>query len=152
MNEQDTNHSLRATTVHILDRAQIPSRHIITVTGHKSENSLKTYSGVTDEGTKKIMSTVISEKSCAGMPVISPSAPTANAAEDVDLLNIIGNLKSSESSIEEVNVSSPLDDGLDNVYRTLPLPSVATMQPLPPLPNLYHCFNLTINYSITYNN
>lgn len=83
------------------------------------------------------------------MPVISPSASTTNAA---DLLNIIGNLKSSESSIEKVNVSSPLDDGLDIVYRTLPLPSVATMQPLPPLPNLYHCSILTINYSITYNN
>lgn len=51
-----TNHSLRATTVHILDRAQIPSCHIMTVTGHKSENSLKTYSCVTDDGTKKRMS------------------------------------------------------------------------------------------------
>lgn len=96
------------------------------------------------------MSTVISEKACAEMPGISPSASTTNAAEYVDLHNIIGNLKSSESSIEEVNVSSPLDDGLDNIHRTLPLPSVATMQPLSPLPNHYHCSNLTINYSIAY--
>lgn len=102
------------------------------------ENSLKTHSAVTDEDTKKRMSTVISEKLRAERPVKSPSASTTNAAEDVDLLNIIGDLKSSESSFEEVNVSSPLDDGLDNVYRTLSLPSVATMQPLPPVPNLYH--------------
>ena len=76
-----TNHSLRATTLHILDRAQIPSRHIMTVTGHKSENSLKTYSGVTDEGTKRRMSNVISEESCTSMPVRNTSASTANADE-----------------------------------------------------------------------
>lgn len=81
------------------------------------------------------------------MPVKSPSASTTNADKDVDLLNIIGSINSSESSVQGVNVSS-----LDNVYRTLPLPSVATIQPLPPLPNLYHCSNLTINYSVTYIN
>lgn len=69
------------------------------------------------------------------MPAKSPSASTTNAAEDVDFLNIIGNLKSIESNIEEVNVSSALDDGLVDVYRTLPLPFVATMQPRPPLRN-----------------
>ena len=36
-----TNHSIRATTVHILDDADIPGHHIMTVTGHRSESSLK---------------------------------------------------------------------------------------------------------------
>ncbi|CAG2243519.1 unnamed protein product [Mytilus edulis] len=45
LSREYTNHSCRATTVHILDEAQIPSRHIMSVTGHKSEASLKTYSG-----------------------------------------------------------------------------------------------------------
>ncbi|VDH93435.1 Hypothetical predicted protein, partial [Mytilus galloprovincialis] len=44
LSREYTNHSCRATTVHILDEAQIPSRHIMSVTGHKSEASLKTYS------------------------------------------------------------------------------------------------------------
>jgi hypothetical protein len=35
-----TNHSLRATTVHVLDAANIAVRHIMSVTGHKSESSL----------------------------------------------------------------------------------------------------------------
>jgi hypothetical protein len=38
--------------VYVLDSAQVPSRHIMAVTGHKSESSLKTYSGKTDEKTK----------------------------------------------------------------------------------------------------
>jgi hypothetical protein len=40
-----TNHSLRATTVHLLDIAWFPDRHIMSVTGHKAESSLKTYTG-----------------------------------------------------------------------------------------------------------
>ena len=40
-----TNHSLRATAVSILDKAQFASRHIMAVTDHKAESSLKTYSG-----------------------------------------------------------------------------------------------------------
>jgi hypothetical protein len=56
-----TNHSLRATTVHVLDAAQFPGRHIMTVTGHKSETSLKTYIGYTTEKTKQMMSDTISE-------------------------------------------------------------------------------------------
>ena len=40
-----TNHSLRATAVNILDKAQFTSRHIMAVTGHKAKSSLKIYSG-----------------------------------------------------------------------------------------------------------
>ena len=36
-----TNHSLRATSAHILDAALIPSRKIMSVTGHKAESSLR---------------------------------------------------------------------------------------------------------------
>ncbi|KAK3093105.1 hypothetical protein FSP39_011083 [Pinctada imbricata] len=56
-----TNHSLRATAVHILDAdGKFSSRHIMSVTGHKSENSLKTYTGYTDPKIKRKMSETIS--------------------------------------------------------------------------------------------
>ncbi len=35
-----TNHCLRATSVTLLDHAGVPSRDIMTVTGHKSETSI----------------------------------------------------------------------------------------------------------------
>lgn len=65
------------------------------VTGHKSEKSLKTYSGVKGKGT---------ERECL-MPSVRnrvqgcPSTSTTNADEDVDLGNIIGNINSSESIV-----------------------------------------------------
>lgn len=159
-----TNHSLRATTVHILDKAQVPSRHIMTITGHKSENSLKTYSGLTDEGTKKRMSNVISMQSCAvstsSTSTVNPledidmnrkscavsSTSTVNQLEDTDLLNIIENIN--ESSVQEVNMQSLLDDGLDSLYQNIDLPTGGTMQSLPPFPCLFNCTNVTINYTL----
>lgn len=58
-----TNHSLRSTSVHLLDSSgEFAGRHIITVTGHKSESSLKTYSGITDPKIKRKMSETISSK------------------------------------------------------------------------------------------
>lgn len=55
-----TNHCLRATAVHLLDSAQFAGRHIMTITGHKSETSLKTYTVFTDEKTKRKMSNTLS--------------------------------------------------------------------------------------------
>ena len=38
-----TNHSIRATTITVLDRNGYEARHIMSVSGHKSESSLKSY-------------------------------------------------------------------------------------------------------------
>jgi hypothetical protein len=54
-----TNHSLCATTVHLLDVARFPDRHIMSVIGHKAESSLKTYTGYTDSKTKQKMSNTL---------------------------------------------------------------------------------------------
>ncbi|CAG2185548.1 unnamed protein product [Mytilus edulis] len=79
LSKEYTNHSCRATTVHILDEAQIPSRHIMSVTGHKSEASLKTYSGKTCEKNKKMMSDTLSEKTlCKTSKVTKPATLSSN--------------------------------------------------------------------------
>ena len=39
-----TNHSIRATTITILDRSGFEARHIMSVNGHRNESSIKTYS------------------------------------------------------------------------------------------------------------
>ncbi|CAG2187999.1 unnamed protein product [Mytilus edulis] len=53
LSREYTNHSCRATTVHILDEAQIPSRHIMSVTGHKNPLS--------DSQTQNLINDIIPE-------------------------------------------------------------------------------------------
>ena len=50
-----TNHSIRATAVTIVDKCGYEARHIMAVSGHKSESSMRSYCK-TDTSTKKQMS------------------------------------------------------------------------------------------------
>ena len=56
-----TNHSLRATSVTSLDHAGYTSRDIMTVSGHRSESSIKHYVRTSEE-MKRNMSKTLSEK------------------------------------------------------------------------------------------
>ena len=54
-NTDYTNHSIRATCITLLDRAQFEARHIIAVTGHKSEATIKQYAkGCSNEKKRQI--------------------------------------------------------------------------------------------------
>ena len=50
-----SNHSIRATAVTILDKSGFEARHIMSISGHRSESSIRSYSK-TDEATKKRIS------------------------------------------------------------------------------------------------
>ena len=61
LSKRYTNHSLRSTTVHILDSNDFAGRHITSVTGHRSETLLKTYTGYTAPCIKRKMLDTIYE-------------------------------------------------------------------------------------------
>ena len=50
-----SNHSTRATAATILDKSGFEARHIMSVSGHRSESSIQSYSK-TNEATKKRIS------------------------------------------------------------------------------------------------
>ena len=54
-----TNHSIRATCITLLDNAGNEARHIMAVSGHKSESSIRSYSK-TGFGAKRKMSSLLS--------------------------------------------------------------------------------------------
>lgn len=52
------NHSVRATTITVLDVAGISNRHSMKVSGHKSETSFKSYSHFISDGKKREISEI----------------------------------------------------------------------------------------------
>ena len=58
------NHSIRATSVTILDQCGFEARHIMWISGHKNEISICSYASKTNDGIKLAMSTDLSNALC----------------------------------------------------------------------------------------
>ena len=56
-----TNHSIRATTITIHNECGYEARHIMALSGHRSESSIRSYASQTSLSTKRKMSETLSE-------------------------------------------------------------------------------------------
>ena len=153
-----TNHSCRATTVHVLDAAQIPSRHIMTVTGHKSETSLKSYSGKTDNKTKKLMSEKISDKiteKVRNRPVLQEIVDF-DALNPTEIMNVAEPMDQLEplSNSQEVMLMEDVFDANTRVNNSQSINVNTNNQNMykHPMPIMTNCNNITINYNIQMKN
>ena len=52
LSREYTNHSIRTTSVTILDQCGFEARHIMCISGHKSETSIRSYTSKTSDGVK----------------------------------------------------------------------------------------------------
>ena len=146
-----TNHSIRATTFHVLDTAQIPSRHIMTVTGHKSESSLKTYSGNTDNSTKRLMSEAINVKPNQKL-YQTTCTNVMKQIEDSDGSQLT-ELTSSQTETFFQDILN-LDDDIENKILATCTGSSVDNQPecssstssAMPMPVFNNCSNITLNF------
>ena len=68
-----TNHSIRATAVTIFDRSGFEARHIMSVSGHRSESSIKNYCK-TDQNTKAKMANSLMSVIPSGECTVTPEA------------------------------------------------------------------------------
>ena len=62
LSQRYTNHSLRVTGLQALEDANIEGRHIIRVSGHKSEDSIKHYARNLSAARKRNISAILSSK------------------------------------------------------------------------------------------
>ena len=56
-----TNHSIRATAVTVLDHSNVEAMHIMRVSGHKSESSIRSYARRLSENKQREISTTLAE-------------------------------------------------------------------------------------------
>jgi hypothetical protein len=163
-----TNHSLRATSVNILDNVgNFASRHIMTVTGHKSEASLKTYSGYTGESIKRKMSDTLSDSlralteskqqksTCSTVEVDSKLQlePLINSEFKDILQDLKNDTCSFDNILSDMAVSIVSNDDKENI----PTNSVknidcmwnytVSQRPQMQFPVFNNCSNITINYN-----
>ena len=71
-----TNHSIRAKTVTILDKSWFEARHIMALSGHRSESSIRSYSKM-DESTKKRMSETLTAAAVSEVSAVSSESQLA---------------------------------------------------------------------------
>ena len=65
-----TDHCLRATTIILLDRNGFEARHIMSISGHKSEGSIRSYSktdGTKMQAMSKVLSNIITTNTGSNM-------------------------------------------------------------------------------------
>ena len=94
LSREYTNHCIRATAVSILDDNDFEARHIMRVSGHKSEASIKSYSRQLTESKQRQISptltSVCAQSSTKIVPFnseVAPVAPTGLEQSD-NLLNV----------------------------------------------------------------
>ena len=98
-----TNHSIRATCITLLDRAQFESRHIIQITGHRSENTIKQYARKCPPKKKKEMSNVLADILPKAPKLDTPATVTNAQTTTIDtkalsnLTNIQGNTTNNDT-------------------------------------------------------
>ena len=127
LSEVYTNHSIRATSITILDKAGFEARHIMTVSGHRNESSIRSYSK-TDEGTKKEMS----EKLTA---FARDAGRKSNL--DSDQSNII---QSCELERSEISLSPLLTNSQEeNILRDIHFQSTSNSQVSKNINSFYNC-------------
>ena len=115
LSEIYTNHSIRATCITVLDSAGIEARHIMSVSGHKSETSIRSYA-TTSSGMKRKIAQTISAYGSVEKPTFNfgvnldiednDEAPSKVVIKDVNKAIAINDVNNATSSIHTLTLSS----------------------------------------------
>ena len=126
-----TNHSIRATCITLLDRAQFEARHIIAITGHRSESTIKKYAKGCSSEKKRQMSDALASKIQPKLPKIEESetavtvtTPQENPSFDLNNMELFAMDNTDDDMLLEFLNKNP------NLENEASSPSSAALQPV----------------------
>lgn len=123
-----TNHSIRATSITTLDECGFESRHIMRVSGHRSEASLKSYAQKVPQSKKMEMSDCLSRKLGQSAVPTHPRATDTVTSAVQDELAIVARPNTATSS--HARSHEPSENSLDDLADILDEPFHDNEQPL----------------------
>ena len=98
-----TNHSIRATAITLLDSAGLEVRHIMTLSGHKAESSIRSYSKTRNDIKRKMSDTLSSasslKKSKVSFNFGSELYKKLGADENTTNANVVSKMSNSDKNI-----------------------------------------------------
>ena len=160
LSQRYTNHCIRVTTVQALDDHNIDGRHIVRVSGHKSQDSIKSYARKLSAAKKRKISSVLSTIVDDTDQVSQNQKPDLKSKKE----NPTSRSVPEDAMVAEENYFANDDDEIDMAISAIPPPYVTVQvdnqhqtpstssAPMPSFfkcqnqPIFYNCSNITVNY------
>ena len=113
-----TNHCVRSTCITILDENNFEARHIMTLSGHKKEEPIKSYTVVTSSPKKKQMSNALADA------LVKTNSPPELKREVKNEIQINQPVDNGIAEISELLQMSPEEEKASSVkYSVISLPT-----------------------------
>ena len=144
LSQRYTNHSLRVTSLQILEDCQVNARHVIRVSGHKQTDSLEHYARRLSASRKRHIS-----KALASTLISEIVKEDEDENRESNIQNIPPSPAPSLSGIDLVDVPSDIDGFLSSLPDKLLLNSTNFQAPMPRVfqPIFSYCSYVTIHFS-----
>ena len=101
LSKRYTNHCLRVTAISVLDQSGVAGRHIIRISGHKNEESLKNYSRKITNAKKRSISETIS--AAVGVSPPAKKLPSCVTQPQTVTVDVQGHHKVNQAPLDELS-------------------------------------------------
>ena len=155
LSERYTNHSIRVTSLQVLEDNNVEGRHAIRVSGHKNTDSINSYARRLSASRKRSISNVIFKHLSGTKPNFKLLPDELAATEERAQLNKLirtNQYPTPAQAVTDCSLVGHLND--ENIFENIPIQMLngiggSTVPPIPTFhPIFSNCSNCTINLNV----